>query len=137
MRYNRIWRNSSGVLEIQVGGHWQTTGDRIEIDEPLIRVVGRADAIANVAGTKVDLAQISGLAEQVWGVRRAVALVEPSPIIGQIVCLKYALDPDCDKAAVTEAMQIHLRTHLRKEAWPRRWQQEEVGLASNAKRTLR
>jgi acyl-coenzyme A synthetase/AMP-(fatty) acid ligase len=65
------WRVNAGVLEVQLGEHWQTTGDQVELKGDLLRVIGRADAVANVAGTKVSHAEVSDLAEQVLGVRRA------------------------------------------------------------------
>lgn len=130
------WRVNNRVLEVLPGGLWQTTGDLVELNGDLLRVVGRANAIANVAGTKVSLAEVSELAEQVPGVRRAVAVAEPSPITGQIVCLKYATDPACDTGAVTKALQAHLQSRLRKEAWPRKWVLDDLGPEVNAKRRL-
>jgi len=130
------WRINAGVLEVQLGEHWQTTGDQVELQGDLLRVIGRADAVANVAGTKVSLAEVSELAEQVPGVRRAMAVAQASPITGQIVCLKYAVEPDCDAGAVTTALQTHLQSRLRKEAWPRKWVLDEVGPEVNAKRRL-
>jgi acyl-CoA synthetase (AMP-forming)/AMP-acid ligase II len=130
------WRLNAGVLEVQLGELWQTTGDQVELKGDLLRVIGRAGAVANVAGTKVSLAEVSELAEQVPGVRRAAAVAEPSPITGQIVCLKYATDPDYDPGAVTAALRAHLQSCLRKEAWPRKWVLDDVGPEVNAKRRL-
>lgn len=128
------WRIEDGVLSVRRGDHWHRTGDLVERKGDLIRVVGRADAVANVAGTKVSLAEVAEMAEQVPGVRRALAVAEPNPVTGQVVVLRYALEPGRAEPAVLEALQAHLRSRLRKEAWPRRWEQAEVGLASNAKR---
>lgn len=134
-RFHR-WRVNDHVLEVLPGELWQTTGDLVELNGDLLRVVGRANAVANVAGTKVSLAEVSELAEQVPGVRRAVAVAEPSPITGQIVCLKYATDPACDTGAVATALQAHLQSRLRKEAWPRKWVLDDLGPEVNAKRRL-
>ena len=128
------WRVQDGRLELKRGDNWSTTGDQVEVGGELIRIVGRADAVANVAGTKVSLAEVAEVAETVPGVRRAVATAEPSPVTGQVVCLKYALEPGADPGAVLQALQAHLRKHLRKEAWPRRWDLDPVGLGPNAKR---
>jgi hypothetical protein len=35
---------------------------------------------------------------------------------------------------VQARLETYLRSHLRKEAWPRRWEPDEVGLGQNAKR---
>jgi acyl-CoA synthetase (AMP-forming)/AMP-acid ligase II len=128
------WRIEDGRLDVKRGAEWLATGDQVEVKGDLLRVVGRADAVANVAGTKVSLAEVAESAEQVAGVRRAVATAEPSPVTGQIVCLRYAVEPGFDPRAVLEALETHLRERLRKEAWPRRWELDEVGLGPNAKR---
>lgn len=131
------WRIVDGGLEIMRDGRWYHTGDRVEVNGQLMRVVGRLDQVANVAGTKVSLLEVTELAEQVAGVRRAMAVAEPNPVTGEIVCLKYAVEPGWDSAAVLEELQRVLRERLRKEAWPRKWVEEIVGPAQNAKRALK
>lgn len=97
-------------------------------------MIGRADNVANVAGTKVSLGDVTSLAEQVPGVRRAIAVAEPNGVTGQIVCLRYALDHLVDESATTARLEQHLRNHLPKEAWPRRWVLDAVAPATNGKR---
>lgn len=131
------WRERDGMLELQKDGDWRVTGDQIEVADGRMRVIGRADSVANIGGTKVSLSEIAELAEQVSGIRRAMAVSEQNPITGQVVCLKYALEPGADPNAVTDELQRYLRAHLRKEAWPRRWVIDEIGPVNNAKRAVR
>lgn len=128
------WRVREHVLEIKRDGHWVSTGDLVELRGGLIRMIGRADAVANVGGTKVGLAEIGLVAEEVPGVRRAVAVALPNPITGQVVSLRFAVDTGCDCDEVTAALQERLRRRLPKEAWPRSWVLDEIGPAVNAKR---
>ena len=116
--------------------HWRSTGDRVEVDEEagLMRVIGRADEVANVAGVKVSLAEVAALAEAVPGVRRAVAVARPNPVTGQVVALRFALDPVADEPVVQDRLAVTLRRRLPKPAWPREWIRDEVGLGKNAKR---
>lgn len=130
------WRITGGILEVRHCSAWQSTGDTVDLRGDLLRVIGRARDVANVAGTKINLAEVSYLAEQVPGVLRAVALAEPSAVTGQIVFLKFAVDPHCEPERVTGELQEHLRAHLRKEAWPRRWQLDDVAPFNNAKRIV-
>ena len=130
----RRWRIQDDVLEIQHRGEWLVTGDRVECDGDLIRVVGRADSIANVGGIKVSLDEIAGLAEEVPGVRRAVAFVNQSPIVGQIVGLKFTVDAGASAEDVRIKLERHLRGRLRKEAWPRIWEPGAVAVGNNGKR---
>ena len=130
------WRVMEGVLEVWSRGSWVATGDRVETQGDLIRIVGRADAVANIGGVKVSLAHISELAEQVPGVRRAVAIAETNPITGQIVALKYATDPAFEAYVVKQSLQTYLQANLRKEAWPRRWEIDPLLPVNNAKRIV-
>jgi long-chain acyl-CoA synthetase len=130
----KAWRIINGQLQVHGRRGWLDTRDHVERDGNFLRVVGRADAVANVAGTKVSLAEVARLAEEITGVRRALALAEPNPVTGQIVCLRYAIEPEADRQAVEQDLKKRLRRRLRKEAWPRRWEEDEVGPVANGKR---
>ncbi len=131
------WRLSDeSVLMVEKDGVWMSTGDLAEMNDGLIRILGRAGSVANVAGVKVNLDEISALAEEVPGVRRAVATVEPNSVVGQVVVLHYALDQGASPEGVLERLQSLLRQMLRKEAWPRRWVLDEVGTGRNSKRAV-
>lgn len=135
-RHAADWRLVDGLLEIQTASGWQRTGDLVEVEGDCFRVRGRGDRVANVAGTKVDLIRVAELAEQVPGVLRAVAMAEPSPIAGQVVCLRFALERHVDADQVEAELQARLRAQLRKEAWPRRWVRDDVAPVNNAKRAV-
>ena len=129
------WRQTeSGALEIESEHGWQTTGDLIEVREDDVRIIGRCDDVANVAGVKVNLGKVAECAEEVPGVRRAVATAQANPITGQIVCLHYELNADVAPQAARENLESHLRQHLPKAAWPRLWTEETIGLGPNSKR---
>lgn len=128
------WRITDGQLELRRNDAWISTGDRVEVKDGLLRILGRADAVANVAGTKISLADVARLAEEVPGVRHAQAVAEANPLTGQIVSLRYAVEARADQAAVTQTLETHLRRHLPKAAWPRRWELQEIQLGPNAKR---
>lgn len=132
-RFSR-WRLSDGVLELQEAGTWRSTGDLVRIEGPLLRVVGRAGDVANIAGTKVSLAEVAELAEATTGVRRAVAVAEPSPVTGQVIALRYAIEAGSDPDEVLGRLQEALRSRMPKAAWPRKWVSDEVLPGRNAKR---
>lgn len=131
------WRVRDGVLEVRGEEGWRSTADRVETRGGLMRVIGRADQVANVAGTKVNLAEIGLLAEEVPGVARAVAVAEPNPVTGQVVCLRYAPAPGEDPAQVRQRLEAHLFPRLSKAGWPRDWVVDELAPAQNAKRRVR
>jgi O-succinylbenzoic acid--CoA ligase len=128
------WRLHDGVLQLHRHGEWIPTGDRAEVSDDLIQITGRADSVVNVGGVKVSLDEISSLAEEVPGVRRAVAYALPSSIVGEVVGLRF--EPDSDQATelVQRKLEALLRGRLRKEAWPRQWEVGPVRLGRNSKR---
>jgi acyl-coenzyme A synthetase/AMP-(fatty) acid ligase len=133
------WRIVDGVLELpDAQGAWCSTGDRVELNDQLLRVVGRADRVANVAGTKVNLDEIGRMAESIPGVRRALAVAEPNPITGQIIVLRYAPEggPGADPDGVEQRLSTALRGLLPKPAWPRKWIRDELQPGANAKRAI-
>jgi long-chain acyl-CoA synthetase len=132
-RHDR-WRIENGGLEIWHSNSWRATGDLVERDGDWMRVIGRADAVANVAGSKVSLAEITSLAEEVPGVRAAVAFAEANPVSGEIVCLRFTPEEGYTSQQVREHLETHLRATLKKEAWPRRWEAGEARLGANSKR---
>lgn len=127
------WAVVDGQLELWREGRWQTTRDRVEVAGGLMRIVGRGDAVANVGGTKVSLAEVASVAEEVGGVWRAQAWARSSAVTGQVVALRYAIDPAVDATDVRGRLEAHVRARLPKEAWPRAWERAELGLGENAK----
>ncbi len=131
------WRIEKGILELlDVFGVWQSTGDGIERDGNRVRILGRADRVVNVAGTKVHLDEIGRMAELVPGVRRALALAEPNAISGQIIVLHYSPESGIDPCALESVLAETLRDQLPKPAWPRRWILDNLPPEKNAKRRV-
>lgn len=135
-RYPR-WRIENGELQIWKQGQWRGTGDLVELKDGLMRVIGRADRIANIAGSKVSLDEVTLCAEQVQGVRRAIAFAEPNSVSGQIVCLRFTPEEGVSGEELRRRLQDHLRGAMPKEAWPRRWEIAPVELGANSKRVLK
>lgn len=128
------FRVSDGKLELGRAGFWVDTGDRVEWGDDGFRVLGRTGAVANVGGTKVALAEVEALAESVPGVQQARAQAVPSGVSGEIVGLRYAVVAGADPAGVRLELERVLRVGLRREAWPRVWEETASGLGPNAKK---
>jgi long-chain acyl-CoA synthetase len=76
-----------GALDAQ---GWLHTGDRAQVDDSVVRLVGRAeDLIITVSGARVDAARIAEALEQLPLVRRAVVTGDGRPSIGALL----ELDP--------------------------------------------
>lgn len=115
------WRIADGTLEIRNWGEWKSTWDRVEVQDDLIRVIGRADEVANVGGTKVFLPLVAAAAECVAGVRRARATAYESPVAGQVVELEFSVEAGCDPETIQRSIKSRLQAELPKPAWPRVW----------------
>ncbi len=135
-RLHPRWDVREGQLFVFHNGEWRGTGDLVELATDRVRVIGRADAVANVAGVKVSLAEVTDLAEGVAGVRRAQAFARPNAVTGQVVGLRYSFEGAVNPTAMLEVLQLTLRKRLRKEAWPRIWELDSVDPVNNAKRAL-
>jgi acyl-CoA synthetase (AMP-forming)/AMP-acid ligase II len=131
------WMVDGGLLMLPTEkGGWGTTGDLVERNERLVRVVGRADRVANVGGTKVNLDEVSRLAELGPCVLRAVALAEANSVTGETVSLHYSVKPGINATEVQVALEAALRKQLPKAAWPRRWVCGDVAPSINGKRRI-
>lgn len=131
------WRIEAGLLEIFWGGRWQTTGDLVALEDGRLRILGRAGEVANIAGSKVNLGQITKLAENVPGIEQAVAVAQPNSISGQVICLRYAVSRGAPSDQVTRTLQEHLRRELPRQAWPRNWELCDVTIGPNVKSALK
>lgn len=135
-RRHPLWRVEEGMLRLRRSdGEWAGTGDLVEVSGDRMRVIGRADRVANVAGTKVNLDEIGRVAETVPGVRRAVAVAEANPVTGQVVVLRYSPDEAQDAAELEGRLGAEMRRSLAKPAWPRRWVVDALLPGRNAKRS--
>jgi acyl-CoA synthetase (AMP-forming)/AMP-acid ligase II len=127
------WRIQDETLRVFMNG-WRNTSDRVEVRGNLMRVNGRIGSVAIVGGTKVDLNRVERFAEQVHGVRRAVAWAEANSVTGQVVCLRVETEIDQEREAVLARLESDLRRKLAKEAWPRRWLIGKISVRTNGKR---
>ena len=133
---HREWKLDQGELHLHTAGGWISTKDRVEEKDSLLRVVGRSDAVANIAGQKYNLSQISTAAEKCKSVIRAKAGTEPNPITGEIITLNLTFHPDLSEQQQLSALaevQDWLRAQLPKAAWPRRWIVAPPVLGQNSK----
>lgn len=133
------WKIENGELQLRVAEKWISTRDRVELKGSLLRILGRADAVANIAGQKYSLALVARAAENCEGVVHARAGTEQNPVTGEIVTLSLTLLPSLDERQQSEVLsqvQTSLRAQLPKGAWPRRWVVEQPGLGKNSKELL-
>lgn len=97
------WRVAEGLLEIRTPtamlGYlnapspftedgWYQTGDRVEVDGPRIRFLGRDSDVISVGGQKVFPAEVEAALAEVPGVAEAAVFGRAHPILGGMVCAR-------------------------------------------------
>lgn len=126
----REWRILSDVLWVRVDDVWQSTGDLVDYQNGWMRVIGRSDRIANVAGEKVRLDEVGERALEVPGVKSAVAFAQFTGVTGQVVGLRFSIDETESVPEIRGRLERHLRLALPKPAWPRYWEIGECATAN-------
>lgn len=130
------WRVRDGMLDVFDGSEWVGSGDRVEVRDRLIRVLGRGDGVANVGGIKVHLDRVSEAAASLPGVAHAQARAEPSSITGEVVTLRVQFEPGTNIPERLGTVEKRLREILPKPAWPRGYEVGRWELGENAKGKL-
>lgn len=87
------FRIQNDMLQAQVGGDWQDTGDLVEIVEERVLFRGRNDFVINVGGTKVNPAMAERRLLSLSGVVDATVYGIASPITGSLLAADI-LAPD-------------------------------------------
>lgn len=113
-----------GVLHVARGNqrtpaetNWFDTGDLVEVDGDRVVFTGRADSIINVGGAKVQPERVEAVLLSHPQVHDARVYAIRNPVVGQLVATDVVpLIEDLDVAALL----AHARTHLSREAVPRR-----------------
>jgi len=96
------------------------TGDRVEVDGPWLRILGRQSEVINVGGSKVDPAAVESVLLEMDGVAEAAVRGEPHPITGQIVAATVRLARDESPRDFRVRMRSYCRDRLPDYAVPAR-----------------
>lgn len=103
------------------GTVWLTTGDlAVELNDGVLRFVGRADDVIKVAGENVSLTEVEAAIAQAPGVLEAAVLSKPDPIRDAVpIAYVVPLDPAAPVSiAELEDWALH---NLPPSARPREW----------------
>jgi acyl-CoA synthetase (AMP-forming)/AMP-acid ligase II len=91
---------------------WYPTGDRVEVDGPWIRILGRASSMINVGGEKVFPEEVEAVVAELDEVVEVQVKGEPHPFTGQVVTATVRLRPDADVSGITRRVRMHCRARL-------------------------
>jgi acyl-CoA synthetase (AMP-forming)/AMP-acid ligase II len=91
---------------------WYPTGDRVEVDGPWIRILGRASSMINVGGEKVFPEEVEAVVAELDEVVEVQVRGEPHPFTGQVVTATVRLRPDADVSGITRRVRMHCRARL-------------------------
>lgn len=94
------------------------TGDRVEIEGPWLRILGRESEVINVGGSKIHPAEVESVLLEMEGVADVAVRGEAHPITGQVVIATVQLNGSETAKAFRARMRLHCRIKLPQFAVP-------------------
>ncbi len=101
---------------------WMNTGDMVEEDGDLIKVIGRQSDVINVGGQKVFPLEVEAVLLANPEVVEATVFAIPHPVLGQVVGARLSLQAEVDERAVLEKIKVHCKAQLQKYKIPMRFE---------------
>jgi acyl-CoA synthetase (AMP-forming)/AMP-acid ligase II len=106
---------------------WMNTGDMVEEEGDLIKVIGRQSDVINVGGQKVFPVEVEAVLLENPQVAEATVYAIPHPVLGQVVGARLSLLLGIeDSSGVLANIKAHCKSRLQKYKIPMRF--ELVGL---------
>lgn len=115
----RMHAYASGHAQPLLDDGWLGTTDRCVVEGDRVRILGRDDAMINVAGSKVYPAAVEAVLLSIAGVTEARVYGVPNPIAGAIVAADVVLAPGQDPATARSAIMAACRERLAGYQLPR------------------
>ena len=91
---------------------WFQTGDRVEVREGYVRVLGRDSDVINVGGEKVYPAEVENILQQLDGVEDVVVKGVANPLTGNMVQATVKLAQEETRQAFTQRMAAFCQDKL-------------------------
>jgi long-chain acyl-CoA synthetase len=114
---------------------WMNTGDLVEERDGLIRFLGRASEVINVAGQKVSPTEVEAVLLEADNVTEATVFGIRHPVLGQAVGARVTLARAELHPQLTERLREHCRSRLAKFKIPLRF--EVVDSSKHAPRAVK
>lgn len=91
---------------------WMSTGDEVQVEGDLIRVLGRTTEVVNVGGEKVYPAEVESALLELDNVLDATVRGKPNPITGQVVVAELRLERPEEPAELRRRVRRALEGRL-------------------------
>ena len=112
--------NASSPIDLD---GWMNTGDVVEADGDLIKVVGRESDVINVGGQKVFPTEVEAVLLEDPGVAQATVFAIPHPVLGQVVGARISLlEGDEPRDGTLARLKAHCKGRLQKYKVPMRFE---------------
>ncbi|GAA4838578.1 class I adenylate-forming enzyme family protein [Kitasatospora terrestris] len=96
------------------------TGDRVRLEAGRVLVIGRAGALINVGGRKVDPVTVAGAVQRLPSVLAARAYAVRSPVLGHVVGVDVVVSGEQPADEVADQVREFSRRHLDPHERPQR-----------------
>lgn len=101
---------------------WMNTGDMVEEDGELIKVIGRQSDVINVGGQKVFPGEVEAVLLESPDVEEATVFGILHPVLGQVVGARLSLAPGVDATGALANIKAHCKGYLQKYKVPLRFE---------------
>jgi acyl-CoA synthetase (AMP-forming)/AMP-acid ligase II len=97
---------------------WFATHDRVLVDGPFLRILGRESEVINVGGEKVDPVEVEAVLLEMDNVRDATVFARGNPVVGQVVAARLVLARPEDAAALRQRVRAFCAPRLPRHKIP-------------------
>lgn len=117
---------------------WYCTGDRVEVDGPWLRILGRESDLINVGGEKVFPSEVEAVIKELDWVAEVAVTGEAHPMLGQVVRALVRPAPGAADASELRALvRRHCSARLARHKVPMKIVITDEALTSERQKTLR
>ena len=93
---------------------WFNTGDKVEVKDQYVKILGRQSEIINVGGEKVYPTEVESVIQEMDSVVEVTVYGEKNPLIGNIVCAKVRPVKEQNHNEFVKQIKKHCREKLQK-----------------------
>lgn len=110
---------------------WLNTGDRVEVDGPYLRILGRDSELINIGGEKVHPAEVENVLLEAPNIVDATVVARANPVMGSVLTAVVRLDAEEDGRDLKKRLGQYCRERLEPHKVPMMFKISEAPLHSD------
>ena len=110
---------------------WLNTGDRVEVDGPYLRILGRDSELINIGGEKVHPAEVENVLLEAPNIVDATVVARANPVMGSVLTAVVRLDVEEDGRDLKKRLGQYCRERLEPHKVPMMFKISDAPLHSD------